>query len=106
MQNATFDENPHENERIVVILGCAISSIARAKHGCTGGWLILCVNSRKICSILTDVLFMCVLSKLPYKIMEIPFGCISLGLNTLRPRQNGRHFADDISKSIFVNENV
>ena len=41
MQNATFDENPHENERIRVILECAISSIASAKHGCTGGWLIL-----------------------------------------------------------------
>ena len=26
--------------------------------------------------------------------------------NTLRPRQNGRHFADDIFKYIFVNENV
>ena len=25
-----------------MILGCAISSIACAKHGCTGGWLILC----------------------------------------------------------------
>ena len=27
-------------------------------------------------------------------------------LNTLRPRQNGRHFADGIFKCIFVNENV
>ena len=27
-------------------------------------------------------------------------------LNTLRPRQNGRHFADDIFKCIFSNENV
>ena len=27
-------------------------------------------------------------------------------LNTLRPRQNGRHFADDTFKLIFVNENV
>ena len=27
-------------------------------------------------------------------------------LNTLRPRQNGRHFADDTFKSIFMNENV
>ena len=27
-------------------------------------------------------------------------------LNTLGPRQNGRHFADDIFKCIFVNENV
>ena len=31
VQNATFDENPHENERIVVILGCANSTIACAK---------------------------------------------------------------------------
>ena len=27
-------------------------------------------------------------------------------LNTLRPRQNGRHFEDDIFKCIFLNENV
>ena len=27
-------------------------------------------------------------------------------LNTLRPRQDGRHFADDIFKRIFSNENV
>ena len=27
-------------------------------------------------------------------------------LNTLRPRQNGRHFTDDIFKYIFLNENV
>ena len=27
-------------------------------------------------------------------------------LNTLRPRHNGRHFADDIFKCIFFNENV
>ena len=26
--------------------------------------------------------------------------------NTLRPRQNGRHFADDVLKCIFLNENV
>ena len=26
--------------------------------------------------------------------------------NTLRPRQNGRHFVDDIFKCIFLNENV
>ena len=26
--------------------------------------------------------------------------------NTLRPRQNGRHFADDTFKRIFLNENV
>ena len=27
-------------------------------------------------------------------------------INTLRPRQNGRYFADDIFKYIFLNENV
>ena len=26
--------------------------------------------------------------------------------NTLRPRRNGRHFADDIFKRIFLNENA
>ena len=26
--------------------------------------------------------------------------------NTLRPRQNGRHFPDDIFKCIFLNENI
>ena len=29
-----------------------------------------------------------------------------LCINTLRPRQNGRHFADDTFKYIFLNENV
>ena len=27
-------------------------------------------------------------------------------VNSLKPRQNGRHFADDIFKCIFLNENV
>ena len=27
-------------------------------------------------------------------------------INTLRPRQNGRHFPDNIFKYIFVNENA
>ena len=30
----------------------------------------------------------------------------SISLITLRPRQNGRHFADDVFKCIFLNENV
>ena len=29
-----------------------------------------------------------------------------LALNTLRPRQNGRHFPDDTFKRIFLNENI
>ena len=34
------------------------------------------------------------------------WGSEGYGVNTLRPRQNGRHFADDIFKCIFLNENV
>ena len=34
------------------------------------------------------------------------FRLIRSTVNTLRPRQNGRHFADDIYKCIFLNENV
>ena len=30
----------------------------------------------------------------------------SVRFNTLRPRQNGRHFADNIFKCIFLNENA
>ena len=29
-----------------------------------------------------------------------------MGINALRPRQNGRRFADDTFKRIFLNENV
>ena len=32
--------------------------------------------------------------------------CVLISFNTLRPRQDGRHFADDIFKCIFLNENV
>ena len=31
---------------------------------------------------------------------------VVVAFNTLRPRHNGRHFADDILKCIFLNENV
>ena len=31
---------------------------------------------------------------------------VFIQVNTLRPRQNGHHFADDIFKCIFLNENV
>ena len=32
--------------------------------------------------------------------------CLQLQFNTLRPRQDGRHFPDDIFKCIFLNENA
>ena len=37
----------------------------------------------------------------------IPYGVTRLQwVNMLRPRQNGRYFADDVFKCIFLNENV
>ena len=35
-----------------------------------------------------------------------PVTLTCFGINTSRPRQNGRHFAEDIFKCIFLNENV
>ena len=32
--------------------------------------------------------------------------CVTDEFNTLRPRQNGCHFADDVFKCIFFNENL
>ena len=39
-----------------------------------------------------------------FKMSAILFWCYCV--NTLRPRQNGRHFPDEIFKWIFLNENV
>ena len=43
-------------------------------------------------------------------LMVLSFTCDHSGaqiqVNTMRPRQNGRHSADDIFKGIFLNENV
>ena len=38
----------------------------------------------------------------PASYTSVPQDCF----NTLRPRQNGRHFPDDIFKCIFLNENM
>ena len=37
---------------------------------------------------------------------ETSRGLVACRVNTLRPIQNGRDFADDIFKCIFLNENV
>ena len=39
-------------------------------------------------------------------IMTLGFQCLPESLNTLRPRQNGRHFTDDPFKCIFLSETV
>ena len=37
---------------------------------------------------------------------QLPASEIAITINTLRPRQNGRLFADDTFKCIFLNENI
>ena len=44
--------------------------------------------------------------KLGFYQIEEEFRLHFADINTLRPRQNGRHFADDIFKCILLNENV
>ena len=47
-----------------------------------------------------------VLQHWPFRRFTDPrWNCLSL-INTLRPRQNGHHFADDIFKRIFLNDNI
>ena len=41
-----------------------------------------------------------------HRAWHIPGALFSGGVNSLRQRQNGRYFADDTFKLIFVNENV
>ena len=39
-------------------------------------------------------------------LMTVSLTTILVYINTLRPRQDGRYFPDDIFKCIFLNENV
>ena len=39
-------------------------------------------------------------------VSDIHIRMLSTDFNTLRPRQNGRHFADDVFKCIFLNGNL
>ena len=41
-----------------------------------------------------------------WNIMFMKHSTHELNINTLRPRQNGRRFLDDIFKCIFLNENI
>ena len=47
---------------------------------------------------------------LPHQLYFIPYSMnpalYQRDINSLRPRQNGRYFADDIFKYIFLNENA
>ena len=77
-------------------------------------WCPCVIKSYNICVlkwVLNHWIFCCVLKDdftLKYYIVcnNCSFTLRMFILNTLRLRQNGRHFADDIFKCIFLNENV
>ena len=62
-------------------------------------WEILYTLSYVLCYILSNMFI---------TMSEYNFAgaCLLFAINTLRPRQNGRHFAEDIFKFIFLNENL
>ena len=86
-------------------------------------------NWLELCNILTEQWYMCMhiyrytnlsssytvrsiwtlLSAVPRKAVRFNHSliyCLYHTVNSLRPMQDGRHFADDIFKCIFINENV
>ena len=53
------------------------------------------------CSVIPDLM----LTYHQWRLVAFTWGQWAVGLNILRPRQNGRRFADDTFKRIFLNEN-
>ena len=55
------------------------------------------------CSVLLNIFH----GRIQFQFRTMHLKCINhTSFHTLRPRQNGRHFVDDIFKCIFVNENL
>ena len=79
-------------------------------------WHPTCISKSQICTAIRWILFyFCFCMWFIYPTVDIFqnftqvnvwWGWWEKEYNTLRPRQNGRHFPDDILKWIFLNENV
>ena len=79
------------------------------KHLSFGIWCDLCQRfygiSRSLCPRKWDIT-KTHLGNSPSVVKHAHIPAKHTTFNTLRPRQNGRHFADDIFKCTFLNENV
>ena len=76
--------------------------IRQLKMGGGGGcWNLICFH---VCFVTNT--HKCDLTITLYVVKRTKSSVETKNVNTLRPRQNGRHFADDIFKSIFLNKNV
>ena len=66
-------------------------ALSRRGHASWSGLAV--TQNKQTCKVYKDMLY-------------LSDACKSWWLNTLGPRQNGRHFPDNIFKCIFLNENV
>ena len=72
-------------------------------------WYLTCNISQKFCQYNVSVhIFPCTKhgDYAWYDFVGVHYCIVVEHLNTLRPRKNGRHFADDMFKCIFLNENI
>ena len=74
----------------------------------TFSWHIEAETKWPQCRLFADDIFKCIsINEHCWTLNKISLKFVPLGLiNTLRPRQNGRHLPDDIFKCISLNENV
>ena len=85
---------PHNSPIRVVSMGFYVFLALTHRYMGSTVWAQICICSRLFRSrTVSNVLLQWARIKLS-------------SINTLRPRQNARHFADDIFKCIFLNENV
>ena len=64
--------------------------------------IVICVNITMSC-LYQIVPYMCSMYPLLWTIKKIVLDQV---INTLRPRQDGRHFPDDTFKCFFLNEKI
>ena len=64
------------------------------------------IYGKYIARILQELIILSQQSEIQFNRVLMLWDALYYKLNTLRPRQNCRHFADDIFKCIFLNENV
>ena len=71
----------------------------------THQWFINITNIKDYCTLIPQEIDIMHITEM-ILIKDLSCCCEVFLLNTLRPRQNGRHFADNTFKHIFLNENV
>ena len=79
--------------------------IQRIYPACCRQWNIVLNGMHPIQPLNVVILFICLVVKY-HDISINVYRTSNIDFNTLRPRRNGQHFADDIFKRIFYNKNI